>query len=197
MKPTDCDTTQEPDGTASLERSLYLFKSVDEDLSDSFIRELHSMDAKPGPITVFINSSGGLESDGYAIYDALRLARNRVVAIGLGCVASISAVIMQACDRRLLSPECTLTIHDGTAATTDEMDSHAAIRIGKESALSNLRYATILSTRSGQKLKAVQGLCREDTTLTAAQAVRMGFADAVLKVTRPSSTRSKNRKTSP
>lgn len=177
---------KELDINANFERRrIYLFGEVDVEMSRTAIMAIHKMDETDGPIEVWINSEGGSESAGYAIYDALSNCRNRVVTIGYGEVLSIAAAIFQAGDVRYLSANSEYMIHNGTVGTggeeqqqTDLIDT--AERIKK----SNRRYYKILSNASKLSYKEVEEACQRDSYYSPKEAKSVGFCDHILKSTR-------------
>lgn len=66
------------------------------------------------PVWVLLNSPGGSVDQGFAIYDAIRMfvAKGGTVnVLGMGCVASMATVIMQAASRRYSLPHTQYLVH--------------------------------------------------------------------------------------
>jgi ATP-dependent Clp protease protease subunit len=133
------------------------------------------------PITVVFNSQGGSVIYGLAIYDFLRgLSRQGIPirTVGIGEVASMGGVLLQAGDERILTPHAWMLIH--------EVSSIAA---GKTSEVSDdLKFQTrlqdqcleILSKRSKLSKAAIKKKWKKtDWWLVAQEAVADGFADRV------------------
>lgn len=162
-------------------RRLYLCGLVDEMTAYRFIVGLQTMDEEEGVITVVLNTAGGVCEDGFAIYDTIKFARNEVIVIGFGQVASMGSIIMQAGDRRLLSAECDFMIHDmAYTGGNDGMSLQEVNRLNHQLQRMQRRGNRILVEASRQPEEQIVKWCEKETTFSAAQAVRAGFADLVL-----------------
>jgi ATP-dependent protease ClpP protease subunit len=95
-------------------RTLYMVGDIDDNKAYQCLIAINYLDQTDGPIKVIISSGGGIEYYGYAIYDALRNARNPIIAEGYGIVASMAAAIFQAADVRYMSENCEYMIHNGS-----------------------------------------------------------------------------------
>jgi ATP-dependent Clp protease protease subunit len=68
-------------------------------------------------VEIQINSPGGSIFDGFALIDFIRDLRDKghkVTLVGIGMVASMAAVVLQAGDNRILGKHATLLIHEGS-----------------------------------------------------------------------------------
>jgi len=162
-------------------RTLYIVGDLGEDKGHKYVALFQMLDSTPGPIKVVIISGGGYEQVGYALYDAIRLADNEVTTIGLGHVHSIAALVLQAGAIRALSPECTFMIHNGTLELEGSLSSNEVVGLGEEARMHNEHYHSILQRHSGQPLKVIREWCLGDKYFSAAEAVKNGFADKVMK----------------
>src|ERR1051325_3029687 len=99
-------------------RSIYLHTD-DENGMDfreaaEFVKSINFLNSLgAAPITVYMQTCGGDWNYGMAIYDAIVNSESPVYIIGYGQIASIGAVILQAAAKRVLMPNCYLTIHFG------------------------------------------------------------------------------------
>jgi ATP-dependent protease ClpP protease subunit len=126
-------------------RRIFLLKDIDEESTEAFLTALHVLDSTDGVIFVTISSSGGNEPEGYAIYDALSLAKNKIIIEGFGQVSSVAAAIFQAGDVRRLSPTCEFMVHNGSRAVGDgPRDNNEIQRVAREIEFDNKRYREIL-----------------------------------------------------
>ena len=66
------------------------------------------------PVTIHMHSVGGEWSDGMAIYDAICMSKSYVTIIAYGQVESMSSIIFQAADRRLITPNTYFMAHYGS-----------------------------------------------------------------------------------
>jgi len=171
-------------GADFLSRRIYLVGEINEEAAGRFLVAIQTMDDSEGPITVVICSSGGDEASGYAMYDALKLAKNPVTATAYGECMSIAMAVLQGAELRLLSPTCQLMVHNGYVGMWGGEDSRVEIdklvKIGEECKRNNQRYYDILAARSGLDGALVKTMCDRETFMSAQEAIRLGFADGEL-----------------
>ena len=101
-------------GSALLQqRIIFLNGEVNEQQAEAIISALLYLDAQPGdePINLYINSPGGVVSDGLAIHDVMRRCRHKVYTYCLGQAASMGAVLLAAGDRRFALENAQIMIH--------------------------------------------------------------------------------------
>lgn len=163
-------------------RTIYVFGEICSAMSNAVISSLDEFEQSDGDIRIVLDSEGGTEQDGYAIYDAIRGCRNKVVVDGYGSVMSIAAIIFQAGDERRLSKHAQFMIHNGTTAElgetpTQDLITTVAERIRRD----NQRYYRILSEASGQSRDTIEEWCAMESYFFAAEAVAAGFADSVIE----------------
>lgn len=80
----------------------------------NLIKNIHFLDRKNhDPIFIHMYSPGGNWEDGLAIYDALKTTKSKLYIIAHMTAASMSSIILQAADVRLLMPNCDFMIHWG------------------------------------------------------------------------------------
>lgn len=168
-------------------RHLNIFGPIGGDAVDAWIAALEHWSLRdPGePVTININSPGGSVTDGLALFDTIqRLRRNghHVTTRGMGLVASMATVILQAGDERILDKRAKLLIHEGTTTFAKGATLTPGEREDMER-LSDMTREDILdilaerSTLTKRQLKAKW--TRRDWILTADEALKNGFVDRV------------------
>lgn len=162
-------------------RRIYLVGEISDATAYRFMVVFSIMDSTPGLIKVFMNTPGGEETNGYAIYDMIAHSKNRVETIGVGSVMSISSAIFQAGDVRSFTPETIFAIHNGSVDMEGSIPQDKIISMKEEIDKGNAKYHKILSDRSGKKLSEIKTLCEKETIYTAEVAVREGFADRIIE----------------
>ena len=89
---------------------------VDYRMSTMFIKNIRALEKKSqDPITIHMNSIGGEWSDGMAIYDAISLSKCYITIIVYGQAESMSSIILQAADERIITPNSYFMIHYGSS----------------------------------------------------------------------------------
>jgi ATP-dependent Clp protease protease subunit len=159
-------------------REIYLVGTVSEEMSSSVLPAIRQLDATKGAVAFIINSSGGEVDSGWAIYDAIHLMRNKTVAYCYGVCMSIATLILQACDQRVLAPNCRFMIHNGSVACDTSYAETVAL-INEVEGLSD-RHHRVLAERSVISLDKIKKMCQRDTYMSAEEAVEFGFADGIL-----------------
>jgi ATP-dependent protease ClpP protease subunit len=126
-----------------------------------------------------INSGGGSVYQGFEMYSAIRDWKGKTAAEVQGIAASAASVIMAACDRVTMSPVANVMIH---RASTSASGNSAAMRQAKQ--MLDTIDESILNAyveKAGGKTtrESFQRMMRNETFMTAQQAVDCGLADEV------------------
>ncbi len=164
-----------------------LEEEINEHSSTKVIKALHVLDHtsqdRDKPITILINSLGGDQSAGMAIYDAITECKNHVTIKGYGSVMSIAAWIMQAGDHRMMSKNSRMMLHTGQIAfDTDHPENNKRWmkrhdkdeRIMEEILLQKIQVKKPKFTK-----KMVKDLLKFDTILTPEEAIDLNLIDEV------------------
>jgi len=160
-------------------REVYILGGIDDSVRTDFIPALRALDRTAGTIDILLSSSGGDEGVGWALYDTIRLCRNKTIIHAYGECKSMAAVILQAGNVRKMSPECRFMIHDGSvsfSADTGRLSSEV-----HEVELMLEKYYQGLSERSTLTKMKIRGMCKRETTLSAQECLEAGFIDEILQ----------------
>ena len=164
-------------------RQLNIFAPIYGSNVDTWIDTLEHWERRdPGePITIRINSPGGDVLDGFALLDTvLRLRRNghHVTTHGLGMIASMATILMQAGDERILDKNAWFMIHEvgaGIRGKSSEMRDELKFIDKLED-----RLLDILAERSTMTKRQIKTLwTRTDKWMSADEALKLGFVDRV------------------
>ena len=163
-------------------------------LSTTFIKNLHVLDSVSSEnILVFCHSVGGIWSDGMAAFDAIRAARSPVTIMTYAQASSMSGILLQAADKRIMSPSCefmmhfgSINVHDNSLAAKSAVDanerySKQMLKIFATRAISGRFFKNRGYTYS-QTVAYINRKLRDksDWYLSAEEAVDYGFADGIL-----------------
>lgn len=132
----------------------------------------------PRPVVVEINSPGGSYFEGVAIYNLLRAHPAPVTARVMGIAASAASIIAMGASRVEMARNAEMMIHGGAllvAGGTAQMEAAAAFLRQIDAAL-----AETYARRTGLPVAKVAAMLAAETYLPAAQAIALGFADALL-----------------
>lgn len=166
-------------------RHLNINDAIAGSNTDIWIQTLQHWERRDpgGPITIDINSPGGVVTDGLALYDQImRMRRGGHVFVtrGVGLVASMAGVLLQAGDTRVMDARAKLLIHEGASTfsgtfTTGEQEDYRVFgKLLREDILDILAERSTLSKR-----QIALRWKRKDWYLTAAEALKLGFVDVV------------------
>ena len=90
---------------------------VEYKMSNTFLKNLRALELKSDkPIIIHMQSVGGEWSDGMAIYDAITMSKCHITMIAYGQAESMSSIIFQAADSRLITPNTYFMSHYGSSA---------------------------------------------------------------------------------
>jgi ATP-dependent Clp protease, protease subunit len=147
----------------------------------AFLDELKAL----GPVaelTVRINSPGGSVFDGVAIYNALKRHGAAITVWIDGIAASIASMIAMAGDEVVMPENAMLMLHDPSGLV---MGTASDMRTMAE-ALDRMKAGMVAAYRekSGRDDAEIEALMRNETWLSAQEAVDLGFADRVEKPVR-------------
>ncbi len=156
---------------------------VHEDISVATVNKvsvgLDLLNRTSGPITLKLSTEGGDSDQSVVIYELIKMSKNPVNIIGYGPVFSAGAFLLQAAHKRFLTPEARVMVHPGSMSA--EADARAFISYGAELQFNIERYIDLLASRSKLSRKEVDKLVKNDTFMSAQDAVRYGLADEILK----------------
>lgn len=132
-------------------------------------------------ISLYINSPGGVITDGMAIYDTMQYIKCDVSTICLGMAASMGAFLLAAGTKgkRFALPNSEIMIHQpsgGTQGQATDISIHANHILRVKDKLNQ-----ILSERTGQPLDVVKRDTERDNFMTAQEALEYGLIDKVIE----------------
>jgi ATP-dependent Clp protease protease subunit len=157
---------------------------VDFIMAEYAIKGLMALDMEgERPITVILNSPGGEEVHGMAIYDAISSCQNHITGMVYGEASSMGSVILQACDERVMSPSSIMLIHNGDLyieQTYDNAVRFLDLQKKYTKVIEDIYLEKIKEKHPRFTRKRLQELLVLDTYLMAKDAVELGLADKIL-----------------
>ena len=132
-------------------------------------------------ISLYINSPGGVITDGMAIYDTMQYIKCDVSTICLGMAASMGAFLLAAGTKgkRFALPNSEIMIHQpsgGAQGQATDISIHANHILRVKDKLNQ-----ILSERTGQPLDVIKRDTERDNFMTAQEALEYGLIDKVIE----------------
>lgn len=175
-------------------REVWLTGDVEAETAFEVLGNIRLLETQGGgPILLHTNSPGGEWNHGMAVYDALRQSPCKTIVLAHAYAASMTSIIPQGADVRVVMPNAEVLVHYGTEYIGGNAQS--VISTGKQAEQSRERMLAIYADRcyrgpwfikkrwSRERVK--EWLRKEiDKTqeryMDARQAVEYGFFDAVL-----------------
>lgn len=132
-------------------------------------------------ISFYINSPGGVITDGMAIYDTMQFIKCDVSTICMGMAASMGSFLLAAGTKgkRFALPNAEIMIHQPSGGAQGQATdiNIAAQHINNMKA----RLNQILSERTGQPYEVIERDTDRDNFMTAQQALDYGLIDKIIE----------------
>jgi ATP-dependent Clp endopeptidase proteolytic subunit ClpP len=140
-----------------------------------FVNELR--DIKADTITLRINSPGGDVFDGIAIYNACKRHRATINVFIDGIAASAASFIAMAGDTVTMMPHTQMMIHEAHGLVIGPADDMRKMADILDKSSENI--ASIYAERAGGEVAEWRERMRDETWLSAEEAVELGLADGI------------------
>lgn len=138
------------------------------------------LDGRSGPLTVQLNSGGGLATDGQAIYAMLMAYPGDVTIVISGIAASAASLIAMAGSKVVMTLGSLMMIHDPAAPWIEGRGTEADhLKTAADLAVLSKAYAAIYAKRAGITADAAREIMRTETYYDGESAVAAGFATEV------------------
>ncbi|MDO8668776.1 MAG: ATP-dependent Clp protease proteolytic subunit [Candidatus Buchananbacteria bacterium] len=163
-------------------------------MANKVIKNLHILRRQSAaePVTIHLHTCGGIYEEGMAIYDTIKSMPYQVTIISYTHARSMSSIIFQAGDIRLMMPNSYFMFHLGTLELGGELRTVQSnidfIKLGAKTMVD----IYVEKARGGPKFKGwsqekIRALInremekKSDVFLTPEQAIDWGFADGILQ----------------
>ena len=135
-------------------------------------------------ISFYINSPGGIITDGMAIYDTMQYIKCDVSTICIGMAASMGAFLLSAGTKgkRFALPNSEILIHQplisggGISGQCTDIKIHSDHMVQTREKLN-----TILARNTGKPIDVIERDTERDNYMTAAEAMEYGLIDKVIE----------------
>jgi len=164
------------------DRIIFLGSQVNDVVANSIVAQMLFLEVEDPDkdIFLYINSPGGVVTDGLAIFDTMNYIKPDVSTICIGQAASMSAVLLAAGakGKRFAVPNARVMIHQvlgGAQGQATDIEIHAKEIIRIKKILNG-----ILSSASGKTMKQVEKDSDRDYFMSATEAKEYGIIDDVI-----------------
>lgn len=168
------------------ERIVFVTGQVEDNMASLIIAQLLFLESEnpSKPISMYINSPGGVVTAGMGIHDTMQYIKPRVSTVCVGQAASMGSFLLAAGEpgMRIALPNARIMIHQPSGgargmASDIEIQAREILRIKKRMNELYVKY-------TGKKLKEIENAMDRDTFLEAEEAMKFGLVDKVFE-TRP------------
>lgn len=163
-------------------------------MATKVIKNLHYLmkQSSSKPVLIHLHSCGGMWEDGMAIYDTIKSMPYHVTMINYTHARSMSSIILQAADKRILMPNSHFMFHFGTLSLDDNcVNVYSAVDFNKicdekmveiyiEKMINSDKFGSFSERKIRNYLRS-EMFEKGDVYLTADEAVKWGFADSIFK----------------
>ncbi|PIR01797.1 MAG: hypothetical protein CO031_02495 [Candidatus Nealsonbacteria bacterium CG_4_9_14_0_2_um_filter_37_38] len=158
-------------------------KWIDKPIERDFIRLLIEEIDKLLPTTeifgFIITSGGGNPDQSLSLVDYIRTNRIRVITLALGAVGSAAIDILELGEKRLMTKNSSLMLHEGVTSQEKDTLTNVASYAKYIEMIRNVRFK-LWAKRTGKPLKTLLQDCRLDRYFTAQEAKEYGLIDEVI-----------------
>ncbi|HEP3801322.1 TPA: Clp protease ClpP [Streptococcus pyogenes] len=161
---------------ANNSQEVYDYYGMEATSAKSIINQLPE---DSSDIILEVNSNGGLVTVGSEVYTALRNYKGKVTAEITGMAASAASVAVMGADKVVMSPTAQMMVHKAlfnwVYGNSDDLDKASNALKSSDKAIVNAYVA-----KTGLSEDEIMNLMRNETFMSAQDAVEKGFADEVM-----------------
>ena len=165
------------------ERIIFITGGVGDEMATVIIAQLLFLEAEnpDKPISMYINSPGGIVSSGLAIYDTMQYIKPQVSTMCVGQAASMGSLLLAAGEKgkRFALPNSRVMVHQpsgGFQGQATDIEIHAKEILDLKS-----RLNTIYSKHTGQSVKKIAEMLERDKFLNPDEAKNLGLIDEIVE----------------
>jgi ATP-dependent Clp protease protease subunit len=165
------------------ERIVFIGSAIDQNTANLVCSQLILLESedREKDISVYINSPGGLVTDGLAIYDTMQYVKCDIRTICVGLAASMGQFLLSSGTpgKRLALPHSRILMHQPSGAMQGQA-SDIAIQAEQIIYLKRM-MAERIAFHTGQTVERIEADSDRDRWFTAEEALEYGFIDQVIQ----------------
>eukprot|EP01025_Chloroclados_australasicus_P064927 TRINITY_DN8764_c0_g1_i2.p2 TRINITY_DN8764_c0_g1~~TRINITY_DN8764_c0_g1_i2.p2 ORF type:complete len:239 (-),score=22.33 TRINITY_DN8764_c0_g1_i2:142-825(-) len=165
------------------ERIICVNGGIDDHSSNLIVAQLLYLESEhpEKPISMYINSPGGVVTSGLAIYDTMQYIKCPVSTICVGQAASMGSLLLCAGEKghRRALPNARIMLHQpsgGAQGQASDIAIHA-----QEILRTRKRLNELYHKHTGQPIKEIEEKMERDTFLSPEDSLKFGLIDEVLE----------------
>ena len=163
------------------ERIIFLVGPVNDNLSSLISAQLLFLESEnpEKEISLYINSPGGVVTDGLAIYDTMQFIQSPVSTLCFGQAASMGSFLLAAGEKgmRYALPNSRIMVHQPSAGfkgQATDIEIHAKEVLSMKSNLNKL-----YSKHTGQAVDVIEEALERDNFMSPDEALKFGIIDEI------------------
>jgi ATP-dependent Clp protease protease subunit len=164
------------------ERIVFLNGEVEDGIASLVCAQLLFLESEnpKKPISMYINSPGGVVTSGLAIYDTMQFIKNPVATLCMGTARSMGSFLLMAGEpgHRAALPNASIHVHQplgGFQGQASDFFIHA-----EEMRHTKHRLLSLYAKHCGRSFEEVEKTLDRDRFMTADEAQKWGIVDTVL-----------------
>ena len=163
------------------DRVVFLSGEINDDMANTVVAQLLYLETvdQTSPISLYINSPGGVVTAGMAIYDTMQYIKAPVRTVCIGQAASMGAFLLMAGEKgmRYALPNSEVMIHQPLGGAQGQATD---VQIRAEWLLrTKTKMLDMIASMTGQPIEQIRHDCERDYFMTAAEAKDYGCIDEI------------------
>ncbi len=162
------------------ERIIFVSGGVEDNMATLVVAQLLFLESEnpEKPISMYINSPGGVVTAGLSIYDTMQYIKPEIHTVCMGQAASMGSLLLAAGNKRYALPNSRIMIHQpsgGYRGQATDIEIHA-----KEILELRHRLNQIYVKHTGQKLSVIEKSMERDNFMSVEKAKEFGLIDEIV-----------------
>ena len=164
------------------DRIIFITGEINDAVANTVIAQMLYLESKSAkaPISLYINSPGGVSQSGLAILDTMNYIKCPVSTICIGLCASAAALLLAGGQKgkRFSLPNAKIMIHQPWGAVQGQVTEIEIYY--KEGKKDRNKYASLIAQFCGKPEDAVNHDIERDNYMSAEEALKYGLIDEIL-----------------
>lgn len=164
------------------DRIIFITGEINDAVANTVIAQMLYLESKSAkaPISLYINSQGGVSQSGLAILDTMNYIKCPVSTICIGLCASAAALLLAGGQKgkRFSLPNAKIMIHQPWGAVQGQVTEIEIYY--KEGKKDRNKYASLIAQFCGKPEDAVNHDIERDNYMSAEEALKYGLIDEIL-----------------
>jgi ATP-dependent Clp protease protease subunit len=163
------------------ERIIFLTGQVEDHMASIIVAQLLFLESEnpDKPISMYINSPGGVVTAGMSIYDTMQYIKPEIHTLCVGQACSMGSLLLTAGDKRYATPNARVMIHQpsgGARGQATDIEIHTREILDLKKRLNN-----VYVKHTGQKLSVIEKAMERDNFMSAEAAKDFGLIDEIVE----------------